>query len=81
MLLFLLGVYIFIGVTSAFTNFGRWIFSSPLLAIPLLPFMIVYYLINGDSKKRKEAFSLTTTFLVLFVVIYLVVISIQALIS
>lgn len=81
MLLFILTVYITIGVVSALSNLGKWVFSSMLLAIPFLPFMIIYYLLFGDSKKRSEAFSLIITLLALFIIIYSVVISIQSLIN
>jgi len=81
MILLILGIYIFIGVVSAFSNFGKWIFSSPLLAIPLLPFMIIYYLIRGDSVKLAEAVSLSITLVVLFVISFIIVISIQTMLS
>lgn len=81
MLLFILTIYITIGVVSAFTHLGKFIFNSMIWAIPLLPFMIIYYLINGDSKKRAEAFSLIITLVVLYFFMYFVVISIQWLIA
>lgn len=79
MLEIILGIYFIIGFSSAFTNLGKWLFSSPLLAIPLLPFMIIYFLIKGDSVRRKEALSLILTLVILLVISFITVISIQAL--
>ncbi len=51
----IIGLYLFIGGVSALTNFGKWLFSSWLVGIIFLPFMIIYFLIYGDQKKRSEA--------------------------
>lgn len=54
-MIFLLGIYLFVGGVSALTNFGRWPFSSWIFGIVFLPFAITYYLIYGDAVSRKEA--------------------------
>ncbi|NCC74187.1 MAG: hypothetical protein EOM06_12400 [Sphingobacteriia bacterium] len=55
MLMLILIIYITIGVVSTFTHLGKWIFSSMIWAVPLLPFMIIYFLVFGDSQKKSEA--------------------------
>lgn len=55
MLLILGGIYLFVGGVSAVTNFGKWLFSTWLVGIVFLPFAVTYYLIYGDTQKRKEA--------------------------
>jgi heme O synthase-like polyprenyltransferase len=57
-MIFLLGIYLVVGGVSAVTNFGRWLFSSWLVGILFLPFMIIYFLIYGDVKKRMEAITI-----------------------
>jgi hypothetical protein len=70
-MIFFLGIYLVVGGVSAVTNFGRWLFSSWLIGILFLPFMIIYYLIYGDAKKRTEAIAILKGGLVLGV-IYLI---------
>ena len=70
MLFVIIGIYILIGGVSAASNFGRSLFNSTIWAIPFLPFMVIYYLVKGDKKKRAEAIIICkSTFLL--VVIYL----------
>jgi heme O synthase-like polyprenyltransferase len=70
-MIFFLGIYLVVGGVSAVTNFGRWLFSSWLMGILFLPFMIIYYLIYGDTKKRTEAITILKGGLVLGI-IYLI---------
>lgn len=57
-MVFFLGIYLVVGGFSALTHFGRWLFSSRLIGILFLPFMIIYFLIYGDIKKRMEAITI-----------------------
>jgi hypothetical protein len=80
MIILIVGIYVFIGVISAFSNLGKWVFGSFLWAIPLLPFMIIYYLIYGDATKRSEAKSLIKLLLFLaglYCMLYLIILAIQ----
>lgn len=51
----LLFIYVIVGGASMITNFGKWLFNSKILALIFLPFMVVYFLINGSEQKRNEA--------------------------
>ncbi|MFZ4545923.1 MAG: hypothetical protein ACOYN4_00730 [Bacteroidales bacterium] len=55
MLVAIIAVYVLFGGISVFSNLGKWVFNSMILAIPFLPFMIIYFLIFGTSGKREEA--------------------------
>lgn len=55
MLLFILTVYITIGVVSAFTNLCKWVFRSMIWAIPMLPFIFTYQLLFGNTRQRADA--------------------------
>jgi hypothetical protein len=73
----IIGLYLVVGGVSALTNFGKWIFSSWLVGIIFLPFMITSFLIYGDEKKRSEAiiilkglFILTILYIVLVGILY-----------
>lgn len=56
MLMLILSVYITIGVVSAFTHLGKWVFNSMIWAIPLLPFIFTYHLLFGNTRQRADAF-------------------------
>ena len=48
-------IYIITAAFSTLFNSGKWIVNSTVWAIPLFPFMVIYYLISGDKTKRSEA--------------------------
>jgi hypothetical protein len=73
-MIFLLGIYLVVGGFSAITNFGRWLFSSWLIGILFLPFMIIYFLIYGDEQKKKEAISLLGLIPLCFIVYFIILI-------
>lgn len=48
-------IYLVVGSLSAATNLGNWLFKSKILALPFVPFVIVFYLIKGDKQQKQEA--------------------------
>lgn len=58
MLVTLFVFYVIVGSASALGNFGKWLFRSNIIGFLFLPFMIIYYLINGNDKQKKEAVSI-----------------------
>ncbi|MFZ4548113.1 MAG: hypothetical protein ACOYN4_11790 [Bacteroidales bacterium] len=65
-------VYVLVGGLSLFSGIGKWLFNSYIWAITMLPFMVAYYLIKGDEKKRAEAIDVCKLFLVLTAVFFIV---------
>lgn len=75
------GIYLFVGSVSAVSNFGKWLFSTWIVGILFLPFAVTYYLIYGDTQKRKEAIDvlkLTGVLGILYLVMVGVVMLLQA---
>lgn len=75
MLTVLIYLYATIGITAALTHLGRFILKSNILAIPFMPFMVIYFLVFGDKKRRYEAIMICKGLLVLcilFLAIYLI---------
>jgi hypothetical protein len=71
MIAFIIFIYVLVGTLSAFTNLGKWFFNSAVWCIPLLPFMVIYYLIKGDAQKRSEAIMVCKVMLVLCVIMFI----------
>jgi len=55
MLTTIVSIYIIVGVTSAISNLGKWIYNSSFLGYLFLPFMVLYFITLGDAQKKKEA--------------------------
>lgn len=73
MITIILIIYIMVIGVSALFNSMKWLVNSSILFLPLIPFMVGYYLIFGDEKKRAEALIICKAFL-LFAAIYFVLV-------
>lgn len=81
MLSLIITIYITVGIASVFTSAGKWLFNSMIWAIPLLPFMTIYFLIWGDAVKKAEAIEMLKFFgiaIVFFFIFYGVINAFQS---
>ncbi|MEZ5195248.1 MAG: hypothetical protein R2764_02235 [Bacteroidales bacterium] len=72
MLELIITIYVTIGVVSLFSSFGKWFMNSFFLALLLMPFMVIYYLVFGPVERRKEAVMVCKGLTVLGVVFLLI---------
>ena len=80
MIAFIVFIYIVTAAFSTLFNSGKWFVNSTVWAIPLLPFMVVYFLISGDEKKRSESLMICKSS-VLLAFIYIAFVSFIKLVS